>query len=65
MIIDRYAEHLVLQTLTLAMDLRKDLIVQAMQNVLGIPSVSIMERNDAPVRRAEGMEFRTGMLAGG
>ena len=63
-IIDRYAEHLVLQTLTLGMDLRKNVIVEAMQNVLGIASASIVERNDAPVRRAEGMELRTGMLAG-
>src|SRR5215212_8139481 len=54
-IVDRYGDHLVLQTLTLGMDMRKALIVDALQNVLGTLD-SIIERNDAPVRRAEGME---------
>src|SRR5947207_2156665 len=58
LIIDRYGDSLVLQTLTLAMDQRKDLIVRALEGD------SIIERNDAPVRRAEGMELRTGMLRG-
>jgi 23S rRNA (cytosine1962-C5)-methyltransferase len=57
-IIDRYGDHLVLQTLTLAMDQRKELIVKAMA------AESIIERNDAPVRRAEGMELQSGMLRG-
>src|SRR4051794_12955742 len=34
-IVDRYGDHLVLQTVTLAMDQRKDLIVRALQNLLG------------------------------
>ena len=63
-IVDRYADHLVLQTLTLAMDMRKHLIVEALQNVVGMTPSSIVERNDAPVRRAEGLELRTGVLAG-
>ncbi len=61
-IIDRYGEHVVLQTLTLAMDMRKDLIVQTIKSALG--PVTIIERNDAPVRKAEGMEMRTGILDG-
>ncbi len=61
-IIDRYGDHFVLQTLTLAMDMRKELIVEAMTAVLG--ATSIIERNDAPVRRAEGMELRSGILLG-
>ena len=61
-IIDRYGDHFVLQTLTLAMDMRKELIVEAMTAVLG--ATSIIERNDAPVRRAEGMELRSGILFG-
>ena len=61
-IIDRYGEHFVLQTLTRAMDQRKGLIAAAMEEVLG--ATSIVERNDAPVRKAEGMELRTGMLRG-
>lgn len=63
-IVDRYANHLVLQTTTLAMDLRKDLIVRALQNVMAGTQLTIIERNDAAVRRAEGLELRTGILVG-
>jgi 23S rRNA (cytosine1962-C5)-methyltransferase len=87
-IIDRYGDCLVLQTLTLAMDQRKDLIVSALKNCRagappaqfleasaalateianragGAPALQIIERNDAPVRRAEGMELRSGILHG-
>jgi 23S rRNA (cytosine1962-C5)-methyltransferase len=61
-IVDRYGDHLVLQTLTLAMDQRKDLIVRALKDLAG--ECSIIERNDAVVRRAEGMELRIGTLSG-
>src|SRR5256886_1321882 len=61
-IIDRYGEHFVLQTLTLAMDLRKDLIATAIVDLFGL--VTIVEPNDAPVRKAEGMEAHTGVLQG-
>ena len=61
-IVDRYGDHLVLQTLTLAMDQRKDLIVRALKDLAG--ECSIIERNDAVVRRAEGMELRSGTLSG-
>lgn len=61
-IIDRYRDTFVLQTLTLAMDQRKSLIVDAMRKVLG--AENIFERNDTAVRRAEGMELVAGPLAG-
>jgi 23S rRNA (cytosine1962-C5)-methyltransferase len=61
-IVDRYGDHAVLQTLTLAMDLRKALIVEALQSSITLHS--IIERNDAVVRRAEGMEPRVGVLFG-
>lgn len=61
-IVDRYGDHLVLQTLTLAMDQRKNLIVDALRAVLD--PRSIVERNDSPIRKAEGMELVTGMLLG-
>jgi len=61
-IVDRYGDHLVLQTLTLAMDQRKELIVEALRTVLN--PASITERNDTPIRKAEGMELLTGMLFG-
>src|SRR5438105_5073332 len=61
-IVDRYGDHFVLQTLTLAMDMRKDLIANAIVDLFGL--VTIVERNDAPVRKAEGMEAHTGVLEG-
>jgi 23S rRNA (cytosine1962-C5)-methyltransferase len=72
-IIDRYGDHFVLQTLTLAMDMRKELIVQALESGIGFQPMrehgleahaTIIERNDAPVRRAEGLEPRIGVLEG-
>src|SRR5438477_10266035 len=61
-IVDRYDDHFVLQTLTLAMDMRKDLIVNTIVDLFGL--VTIVERNDAPVRKAEGMEAHVGVLEG-
>jgi 23S rRNA (cytosine1962-C5)-methyltransferase len=61
-IVDRYGDYFVLQTLTLAMDLRKPLIIAAMVDLFG--EVTILERNDAPIRKAEGLELRTGVLEG-
>src|ERR1700737_2154484 len=52
-ILDRYDDYCVLQTLTLGMDLRKAQIVEAISGLLS--DVAIIERNDAPVRKAEGL----------
>jgi 23S rRNA (cytosine1962-C5)-methyltransferase len=62
-IVDRYSEYFVLQTLTLAMDMRKELIADAMIDLFG-ENITIIERNDAPVRRAEGLELHSGILKG-
>ena len=82
LIIDRYGDCFVMQTLTLAMDMRKDLIADAIEDVFcrasasltgadrltgGAPALQsfcIIERNDAPVRKAEGLELRTKVLRG-
>jgi 23S rRNA (cytosine1962-C5)-methyltransferase len=61
-IIDRYGDHFALQTLALAMDMRKGLIAHAVVDLFG--ARNIIERNDAPIRRAEGMELRSGVLEG-
>jgi 23S rRNA (cytosine1962-C5)-methyltransferase len=61
-IVDRYGKHLVLQTLTLAMDQRKELIVEALSKIFG--DVTIIERNDSSIRRAEGLQTVTGVLKG-
>lgn len=61
-IVDRYGKDLVLQTLTLAMDQRKPILVEALKSVFH--PRSIVERNDSAIRKAEGMELVTGMLFG-
>lgn len=61
-IADRYGDTVVLQTLTLAMDLRKHEIAAALAEVTGAKCV--IERNDAPVRAAEGLEPAAGILLG-
>lgn len=61
-VVDRYGEHFVLQTLTLAMDRRRDLLVEALRTIFG--EIVVVERNDSPVRKAEGLEPRVGILAG-
>ena len=62
LILDRYGDCAVLQTLTLAMDQRQDLIAEAIEEILK-PSC-IIARNDAPVRKAEGLELHTTILRG-
>lgn len=62
LILDRYGDCVVMQTLTLAMDQRKELIADAIE-ALFRPRC-IIERNDAPVRKAEGMELHTSILRG-
>ncbi|MFD2255893.1 class I SAM-dependent rRNA methyltransferase [Luteolibacter algae] len=62
LIVDRYGDHLAVQTLTLAMDLRKDLICQALIELLAPESITL--RNDSPSRKAEGMEQTIELLHG-
>lgn len=62
LIIDRFGDHFVMQTLTLAMDMRKDLVANAITDLFG--EVPIVERNDAAVRKAEGLELHTDVLRG-
>ena len=62
LILDRYGDCAVLQTLTLAMDQRQDLIADAIEEILK-PSC-LIARNDAPVRKAEGLELHTSILRG-
>jgi len=62
LIVDRYRDHFVIQTLTLATDMRKDLIAAAIVDLFG--NATIIERNDAPVRKVEGLELHTDVLRG-
>lgn len=61
-IVDRYGDHLVLQTLTLAMELNKQLIIDAL--VDQIAPKSIILRNDSPMLKAEGIEQNISMVYG-
>lgn len=62
LVIDRYGSHLVVQTLTLAMDQRKSLVAEALLELL--QPESIVERNDSPIRKAEKLDLTTGLLHG-
>ena len=61
-ILDRYGDHLVLQTLTLAMDQRVEIIKEALLEAYEPQSITL--RNDSPMRKAEGMESEIKMLHG-
>lgn len=61
-IIDRFRSVATLQTLTMAMDQRRNLIADTIKEVLGVES--IVERNDSSSRKLEGLEVRTGVLIG-
>jgi 23S rRNA (cytosine1962-C5)-methyltransferase len=62
LIVDRYGDHLVMQTLTLAFDQRRELIRDALVSLLA--PKSILLRNDSPVRKAEGLEPVIEMIHG-
>jgi 23S rRNA (cytosine1962-C5)-methyltransferase len=62
LIVDRYGDHLSVQTLTLAMDMRKDLIRDALIELLAPQSIVL--RNDSPSRKAEGIEPGIELLHG-
>ena len=58
-VIDKFADILVVQSLALGMDRYKDLIVQGLKEILardGINIRGVYERSDAKVRLQEGME---------
>ena len=61
-IVDRYGSVAILQTLTLAMDQRCQLIAEVVMEVLGVTTV--IERNDSSSRKLEGLEPRMGVLLG-
>ena len=61
-IVDRYGDHMVLKTLTLAMYLNREVIVEALKELLS--PVSIILRNDSPMLAAEGIEPEITMMHG-
>lgn len=61
LVIDKFNDYFVIQTLALGMDKWKMAIVQALQNIFS--PKGIYERNDVPVRELEGMEQIKGFLS--
>ena len=61
-ILDRYGDQFVLQLTTLGMEQRREILVDAIQEALN-PG-NIIERSDAAVRRAEGLQPESGVLRG-
>jgi len=62
LIIDRYANCLVLQTLSQGMERLKSTVVEILQEEFA--PLSILERNDVAVRALEGLPGQKGVLAG-
>jgi len=60
LIVDQYDDHLVIQTLSLAMDQRKDQIVNILRDLL--KPQTIVERNDVPSRKYEGLPEQNSVL---
>ena len=61
LIIDKFNDYFVIQTLALGIDRWKDAIVKAIQEIFH--PKGIYERNDVPVRELEGMEQKKGFLS--
>ena len=61
LIIDKFGEYFVIQTLALGMDIWKPAIVAALQEIFHTDK--IYERNDVPVRELEGMVQQKGFLS--
>lgn len=62
LIVDKFGDYLVVQTLSLGIDKHKDLLVEILDDI--IKPAGIYERNDVPVRELEGLEQRKGFLKG-
>jgi len=61
LIIDKFNDHFVIQTLALGMDKWKPAIVKALERIF--QPKGIYERNDVPVRELEGMTQQKGFLS--
>ncbi len=62
LIVDRYADYLVLQALTLGIEARKQMIAKLLAEL--IQPIGIYERSDVDVRQREGLDSTVGVLWG-
>lgn len=60
LIIDRFGDVFVIQTLTLGMDRFKSIIAELLHELFAVRG--LYERNDAPVRTLEGLELKAGFI---
>lgn len=66
-VIDKFSDVLVVQSLALGIDRYKELLVNLLKEILkedGFYIRGVYERSDAKVRRQEGMELRKGFIGG-
>jgi 23S rRNA (cytosine1962-C5)-methyltransferase len=63
LIVDRYDQLLVMQTLSVGMDYRKDLLADLLMKELNVTGIYL--RNDAKSRSLEGLPLERGFLRGG
>ncbi|HSS99619.1 MAG TPA: hypothetical protein VLK33_21435, partial [Terriglobales bacterium] len=67
LIVDRYVDWVVLQALTLHIDMQKSTVARLIAEIfaeMGIPVKGIYERSDVDVRGKEGLREATGLLWG-
>ncbi|MBQ6347145.1 MAG: class I SAM-dependent rRNA methyltransferase [Clostridia bacterium] len=62
LVVDKFADVLVLQSLSLGIERIKDMLCDLLMEI--VQPVGIWERSDVPVRRLEGLEQATGLLRG-
>lgn len=62
LIVDRYGDYLVLQSLTLGIEKRKEALTQILVDLLN--PQGILERSDVAIRQKEGLPQQSGMLWG-
>ena len=62
LIVDKYGEFLVVQTLTMAMEMRGEMIVEVLNGL--VSPKGIIMRNDSPMLAAEGIEPFVGLVSG-
>ena len=62
LVVDRYADWMVLQILSAGIETHRDLLVRLLADLTGV--ANIYERSDVDVRQLEGLPNRTGVLQG-
>ncbi|MDR7545034.1 MAG: class I SAM-dependent rRNA methyltransferase [Armatimonadota bacterium] len=62
LVVDRYGDALVMQTLTAGTDRRREMLADLLQHLTGAAAIYL--RNDAPSRALEGLERHQGFIRG-